>query len=45
MDELYDEVCASPEERGKIVVDQANKGKSKAKMGLKKFKEVEIKSS
>lgn len=41
---VYDEIVTSLEERGKIVAYKTNRGKSIAKMGLKDFKEVEIKS-
>lgn len=38
--EVYDEVVASFEEIGKIVKDEANKGKSRDELSLKEFKEV-----
>lgn len=41
--EVYDEVVASFKEKGKIAEDKANIGKSRPEMGLKEFKEVEIK--
>ncbi|XP_050919062.1 uncharacterized protein LOC127136559 [Lathyrus oleraceus] len=42
--EVYDKVAASFEERGKITEHEANRGKSRAEMSLKDFKEIEIRS-
>lgn len=41
-DEVYNEVGASFEERGKIAEDKVNKGKSRTEMGLREFKKGKI---
>lgn len=40
IDEVYDEVVAYFEERGKIAEDEVNRGKSRAEMGLKSLKKL-----
>ncbi|CAK8565902.1 unnamed protein product [Lathyrus sativus] len=42
--EVYDEYSAQDEERNVVEKDRSLKGKSRAEMGLKEFKGVEIRS-
>lgn len=42
--EVYDEVATSFKEKWNIVEDKANRRKSTSEIGLKEFKEVEIRS-